>query len=106
MRDYKNIPKLNWQNDKSTLARIKAQVIREEPLILLMPDDFKLSIDAEDCGCRPDSGMLLECQPQAVMATLARDNDIPDLKEIGDTIKMAGLKVDVDNQGKRLIIHD
>jgi hypothetical protein len=105
MRDYGNIPKLNWQDDKPTLAKIKAQVMREEPLILLMPDDLKFSIDAESCGCKPDSDMLLECRPQTVMATLARDNDIPSLNKIGDAIDVASLTIDVDIKGKRLIIH-
>ena len=106
MRDYNNMPQLDWQDDKATLARIKAQVMREEPLILMMPDDFKLDIDAGGCGCKTDAGLLLECQPQAVMAALAATNGIADLNEIGDAIDTARLTLDVDIEGRRLIIHD
>ncbi len=106
MRDYSNMPKLNWQDDKPTLAKIKAQVMREEPLVLMMPEGFRLDVDASACGCTTDSTLLLECEPKAVMAALAGENNSPDLNEIGTAIDTARLVVDVDIEGRRLIIHD
>ncbi len=106
MRDYSNMPKLNWQDDKPTLAKIKAQVMREEPLELMIPEDFRLDIDASACGCTTDSALLLECEPKTVMEALAWKNNTPHLNEIGQAIETARLVVDVDIEGRRLIIHD
>ncbi len=106
MRDYGNMPKLDWQDDKPTLARVKAQLVREEPVILQLPDGFDLDFDARACDCEGESDMLLDCQPEAVFTALAESNNMPALTEIGEQAREAGQIVDVDRAGQRLILHD
>jgi len=105
MRDYDNMPKLEWQDDKATLARIKAQILREEPLILLMPKDFDAG--TIDPGvCEMEEGCLVDCEPRSTLATLAAANSMPALDEIADAAEEARQRVDVDAVACRLIIHD
>ena len=106
MRDYGNMPKIDWQDDKPTLVRIKAQLAREEPVILQLPEGFDLIFDAQVCGCEEKRDMLLDCQPQAVFAALAEANNTAALTGVGEQAKEAGQIVDVDRTGQRLIIHD
>ncbi len=106
MRDYSNMPKLEWHDDKATLAKIKTQVMREEPVILVMPAGFVFNLDATACDCRKESGLLTYCQAAKTMSILAEQNNIPDLQEIGSAADTAGLTVDIDAGENRLIIHD
>ncbi len=106
MRDYGNIPKIDWQDDKPTQVRIKAQLLHEEPLVLRFPAGFELDFDTQACGCEGGPDMPLDCQPQAVFAALAKTNNLPALVEIGEQAREAGQVVDVDRSGQRLIIHD
>lgn len=106
MRDYGNMPKIDWQDNKPTLVKVKAQLMREEPVILQLPDGFRLDFDAQACGCDGESDMLLDCQPQAVFAALAESNDMPAMKEIGEQARETGQIVDVDKAGQRVILHD
>ncbi|VAW72807.1 hypothetical protein MNBD_GAMMA14-1043 [hydrothermal vent metagenome] len=106
MRDYGNIPKIDWQDDKPTQVRIKAQLLHEEPLVLQLPDGFQLDLDTQACGCEGGPDMSLGCQPQAVFTALAEANNLPALVEIGEKAEEAGQVVDVDRSGQRLIIHD
>jgi len=50
MRDYDNMPKIDWHDDKVTLARIKAQINLQEPVIIRLPDEFDLTVNALACG--------------------------------------------------------
>ncbi len=106
MRDYGNMPKIDWQDDKPTLVKVKAQLIRKEPVILVLPEGFNLAFDEEACGCTSKSNMLLRCQPQMVFAALAEANGMPVLAELGELAKEEGQIVDVDRSGCRLIIYD
>jgi hypothetical protein len=106
MRDYDNMPKIDWQNDKATLARIKAQISLQEPVIIYLPEDFKLSFDAAACGCECKAKMQFNCRPQALFSALAKDNDLPSLIELGDLAHVKGQVVDVDLNKQILIIYD
>ena len=106
MRDYGNMPKIDWQDDKPTQARIKAQLAHEEPVVLQLPEGFVMTFDAQACGCETSHDKLLDCQPEAVFAALAEANHIPALTGIGEQASEAGQVVDVDQAGRRLIIHD
>jgi len=106
MRDYDNMPNIDWQNDKATLAKIKAQISLQEPLIIRLPDDFKLSFDATACGCESKTEIRLSCRPQPLFSTLAKDNNLPSLIELGDLAHDKGQVVDVDLNKKHLIIYD
>lgn len=106
MRDYSNIPKLEWSDDKATLAKIKTQVMREEPLILVMPAGFDFSLDATACDCREESGLLTYCEANKAFSTLAKQNNFLGLQEIGDAANTAGLTVDIDPAEGYLVIHD
>jgi len=106
MRDYDNMPKIDWQNDKPTLAKIKMQVSLQEPLIIHLPDGFDLSFDAVTCGCKNKSKMLLRCQPQTLLGVLAEANNLPGLVELGDLAHSKGQVIDVDLAQRYLIIYD
>ncbi|TCK17979.1 hypothetical protein DFR30_1238 [Thiogranum longum] len=106
MRDYGNMPKIDWQDDKPTLVKVKAQLMREEPVILQLPDGFRLDFDAQACGCEGEPDLLLDCQPQGVFAALAENNNMPAMAEIGEQARETGQIVDVDIAGQRLILHD
>jgi len=106
MRDYNNMPKLEWRDDTATIAEIKAQLVREEPVILTMPTGFNFSLDAAACDCREESGLLTYCQVNTALSSLAEQNNIPTLKEIGDAADNAGLTVDIDAGEGCLILHD
>jgi len=106
MRDYDNMPKIDWQNDKATLARIKAQINLQEPVIIRLPEDFKLTFDAAACACKNKAEMQLYCRPQPLFSTLAESNDLPALIELGNLAHARGQVVDVDLNRRFLIIYD
>lgn len=106
MRDTSNMPILEWRDDKATIAKIKAQLMREEPVILTMPAGFDFSLDAAACDCREESGLLTYCKANTALSRLAEQNDMPALNEIGDTADNAGLTVDIDAGEGRLILQD
>ena len=106
MRDYGNIPKLQWHDDEATLAKIKTQVMREEPVILVMPAGFDFSLDAATCDCREESGLLTYCEANKALSILAKQNDVPVLQEIGNAANTAGLTVDINPTAGYLVIHD
>ena len=105
MRDYSNMPKLQWKDDAATMAKIKLQVKREEPVILVMPSGFDFSLDAAACKCREEHGMLTYCEANRTLSVLAEQNGAPVLKEIGPVVHDAGLTVDIDSTEGYLVIH-
>ena len=106
MRDYDNMPKIDWQDDKPTLAKIKAQISLQEPLIILLPDGFDLTVDAAACGCEAKSDMLLRCRPQTLFTALAKNNDLSVMNELGDLAHDKGQVVDVDIAKQSLVVYD
>ncbi|MEJ2376446.1 MAG: hypothetical protein P8Y71_13865 [Pseudolabrys sp.] len=106
MRDYRNMPKLEWRDDKGTLAKIKTQVMREEPLVLVMPAGFDFSLDASACDCHEESGILTDCEAKKALAILAEQNNVPNLQEVGHATTTAGLTVDINPAEGYLVIHD
>jgi len=106
MRDYDNMPKIDWQDDKATLAKIKAQINLQEPIIIRVPDDFNLTINANTCGCETKSNMLLRCQPQALFSALAENNNQPILNDLGKLAHDRGQVVDVDQLKRTLVVYD
>jgi len=106
MRDYSNMPKLEWRDDKATLAKIKTQVMREEPVILVMPAGFDFDLDATACDGHEESGSLIDCKANRALSILAEQNDAPDLQEIGNAANAAGLTVDINPTEGYLVIHD
>jgi hypothetical protein len=106
MRDYSNMPKLKWNDDKATLAKIKNQVMREEPVILVMPTGFDFSLDATACDCREESGSLTYCEANKALSILAKQNNYLNLQEVGNAANSAGLTVDINPTEGYLVIHD
>ena len=106
MRDYNNLPKLEWRDDTATIAEIKTQLVREEPVILIMPTGFDFSLDAAACECREKSGLLTYCKANTTLSSLAEKNNISALKEIGVAADNAGQVVDINADQGHLILHD
>lgn len=107
MRDYSNIPILDWNNDKAPL-KAKAQITHEEPVILQMPDTFDAHLDREQFACKlhEDTGILYDCDGYKVLSWLATRNNEPDLNIIAEACAYSSSLVDIDSNRKRLIVHD
>jgi len=106
MRDSGSMPKINWQNDKATLAKIKIQISLQEPIVICFPEDFNLTVDPLLNECDIKSHMILGCQPVVVFNALAESNDLPILKEIGLQAQESGQVVDIDQLERTLVIYD
>ncbi|MBD3618813.1 MAG: hypothetical protein HUJ28_05015 [Chromatiales bacterium] len=107
MRGYSNMPHLAW-NDGHAVARARLQIQRLEPFILDMPDDMDLHLDGEALHCREitDDGVLVSCDVEAGLNTLADRNQAPRLKEIAAEIDRFHMTIDVDADRHRIIVHD
>lgn len=107
MTDYGNMPVLKWEGPIS-VKKASAQIHHAEPLILQMPEGFKMSIDAPACGCRDGkmSGNHIDCNAEILLNTLADENAQPGLAELANAAHAAGQVVDIDADSRRIIIHD
>lgn len=108
MYDYDNMPTLDWTG-RASAQHAKAQLLREEPVVLNMPDGFDFFVeDPQACGCALDSasGILYNCDPEAVLGTLAGRNADSEIGSLQDAAVESGSRVDIDTTGRRLILHD
>jgi hypothetical protein len=107
MRDYGNMPVLEWYDAKSS-HKAKAQILHQEPVILQMPDDFDAGIDGSEFGCElhEESGILYDCNGGEVLSRLATKNALPDLLILAEACEQSSSQIDIDNENKRLIVHD
>ncbi len=107
MRDYSNMPVLNWTG-VNTPVRAKAQIMHEEPVILQMPDTFDASLDAERFSGRLDeeTGIRFNYEGSKLLRWLATQNKDPDLGLIADACAYSSSLVDIDAINNRLIVHD
>ena len=107
MRDYSNIPVLNWEGSISA-KKAMAQVHHAEPVILQMPEDFTLTIDASACGCRTSnsSARYIDCHTLDTLRALAETNTMPELTALAEVAHEAGQVVDIETDNRRIIIHD
>ncbi|HEX23145.1 MAG TPA: hypothetical protein ENH21_06915 [Chromatiales bacterium] len=107
MRDYSNMPTLHWEGPISAKKAI-AQVHHAEPVILQMPEDFVLAIDAPACGCEAGDAAThhIDCHAENTLKTLAEENNEPALAELAEIAHEAGQVVDIQTDTRRIIIHD
>ncbi len=107
MTDYGNIPTLKWEGSISA-KKASAQIHHAEPLILQMPEDFIMGIDAPACGCRvgANAGILLDCNAESSLTALSKANNLPELATLANVAHEAGQVVDIDTDSRRIIIHD
>lgn len=107
MRNYSNIPVLDWGEKKAAL-KAKAQILHQEPVILQMPDSFKITIDAEKYGCEQedDSSNLYDCEGGRLLKTVAIQTQMADLESIADACIQSSSRVDIDRERQRIIVHD
>ncbi len=107
MRDYSNMPTLDWSGSTSAKRAI-AQVHQEEPVILQMPQGFNMDIDADTCGCKAGKGTIqhINCHAENTLTSLAQTNDEPELIELAKVAHEAGQVVDIDTTNRLVIIHD
>jgi len=107
MTDYGNIPVLKWQGSISA-KKATAQIHHAEPLILQMPEDFRMGIDAPACGCRigTKASMQLDCNAESLLTALSKANDMPELATLAHVAHEAGQVVDIDTDARRIVIHD
>lgn len=107
MRDYSNMPTMEWAG-RTTALHAKAQILREEPVILQMPQGFDLHLEnPEACGCEaePDSGILANCDPNALKEFAGR-NGAPELEMVVDAAVESSSRIDLDPKDYRIIVHD
>ncbi len=107
MRDYSNMPVLNWEGPISA-KKAMAQVHHAEPVILQMPEDFTLTIDAPSCGCEAgdDPAHHINCNAADTLKALAASNNVPELAKLAEIAHEAGQAVDIESDNRRIIIHD
>ncbi len=107
MRDYSNMPALDWQG-LITAKKALAQVHHAEPVILQMPADFDMAINAPACGCKPGKfgGEHIDCHAEDTLKALAGTNNEPALEELAEVAHEAAQVVDVETETRRIIIHD
>jgi len=106
MRDYDNMPVLDWRDDKAP-QKAKAQILHQEPVILQMQDDFDTSLDGAefDCELHQETGILYNCGGR-VLSRLAERNQLPSLNIIAEACIESSSRVDIDTTHKRLVVHD
>jgi hypothetical protein len=107
MTDYGNIPVLKWQGSISA-KKASAQIHHAEPLILQMPQDFRMDFDASACGCHVGgkAGIQLDCNAENSLYALSKANDLPELAMLANVAHEAGQVVDIDTDNRRIVIHD
>lgn len=107
MRDYSNMPVLNWEGSISAKKAI-AQVHHAEPVILQMPENFIFTIDVSACGCEKghSSTQHIDCHAADTLKSLAEINRMPELAELAEVAHQAGQVVDIETDNRRIIIHD
>lgn len=107
MRDYSNMPVLDWQAAKAP-QKAKAQILHQEPVILQMPDSFMIDIESEDFGCKlEDNGNILyDCEGGELLQQVAKRNGIEGLKVVAEACLQSSSRVDIDRQRHRIIVHD
>lgn len=107
MRDYSNMPVLNWEGPLSA-KKAMAQVHHAEPVVIQLPEDFVLAIDAPACGCDMGDNPAhhLDCDAADTLRTLAQENNVPELAELANVAQEAGQVVDIETDNRRIIIHD
>lgn len=107
MRDYGNMPVLDWSEAKAP-QKAKAQILHQEPVILQMPDDFNTDLDAEKFGCKRqgNDGMLYDCDGGKVLDHLAGKNALAGLDIVANACAKSSSQVDIDSARSRIIVHD
>lgn len=107
MRDYGNMPVLEW-DDMHAPTKAKAQILHQEPVILQMPQDFDADIDSSVFGCSldDDSGILYDCDGKATLDRMATKNALPELIIIAEACAQSNSRIDIDIHKKRIIVHD
>lgn len=107
MRDYGNMPVLDWTADKTPL-KAKAQIMHEEPVILQMPITFDASLSGEEFAGKlhQETGILYDCDGSRALSWLADQNHEPDLNIIAEACAYSSSLVDIDGARMRLIVHD
>lgn len=107
MRDYSNMPLLDWTDEK-TVLRAKAQILHQEPVILQMPDTFDAFLDDDDYGCilHEETGILYNCDGGRLLHRLAQQNQLPGLDQVAEACSESSSQVDIDRARKQLIVHD
>lgn len=107
MYNYSNVPVLNWSDEKAPY-KAKAQILREEPVILQMPFDFRLNVEGDEFGCEleKDSGILYDCDGGKILEQVARETRLHGLEIIADACVQTSSLVDIDRERQRIIIHD
>lgn len=107
MRDYDNMPELDWTDEKAAQKAV-AQILHQEPVILHMPDSFDASLDGDAFGCelQASSGIFYNCDGGKALRQLAMQNHLPELDLVASACARSSSQVDIDSTGKRLIVHD
>lgn len=107
MRDYSNMPVITWA-DTINSKKIEAQVHHAEPVIIEMPEEFVMALDAPACGCTAtdDAHFHIDCNAMDALKTLAEENKDEELLKVAEIAREAGQVVDIDTNARRIIIHD
>ena len=106
LEDLEEFPLLDWEDDYSA-AKAAAHILEEERLIILMPREYDLKVDPDECGCdlEEGDGMLYRCDPGETLEIIAEATGLEALVEVGEAAAEVGAVLDIDLEGNRLIFH-
>jgi hypothetical protein len=106
-RDYSNMPELDL-NDDTSIQKAKAQILHQEPLILVLPANINVELNWEqyDCEFDENSDIHYDCNGGKALEELTKKNQRPDFMELSEACIESGSLVDVDRENRRLIFHD
>lgn len=106
MRDYENMPHLDWDSQANAL-KAKAQILHQEPIILDLPAGANLGVETDTCGCehQQHSTILLNCDPRKALGLIGRLNKLPGVDDLIDAAVKTSQVVDIDATHNRIIVH-
>ena len=107
MRDYNNMPVLDWSGENVPI-KAKTRIMHEEPVILQMPNTSDVSLNGEKFSGRLNTGngIQFNCNGFRVFVWLAKQNRDPELAVIAVACAYSSSLVNVDAARNRLIVHD
>lgn len=107
MRNYSNIPVLDWGEKKAAL-KAKAQILHQEPVILQMPSSFHIDIESDAFGCKreDDSDILYDCEGGGLLKQVAEQEHLEGLNIVAEACIRSSSRVDIDRERQRIIVHD
>lgn len=95
-------------NDKAAINKSKIQILHQEPLILILPEDIDLQLDWGKYHCEYDASgdIHYNCDGGKALSELAKRNNVPGFSELAEACYESSSLVDFDMRHHRVVFHD